>query len=58
MMTLLQGSLLPVGKHLSRVRGTYHPFILLATCAAAFLVSVSAPFWSDTHVLAERTPTA
>lgn len=56
MMTLLQRSLLRVGTHVSRVRDPYHPFIFLATCAAAFLVSVSPPFWSDTHVLAERTP--
>jgi hypothetical protein len=41
---------------MSRARGTYHRFILLAACAAGLLVAVGSPFWFDAHVLAEQTP--
>lgn len=40
---------------MSRARGTYHRFILLAACAAGWLVAVSFPFWFDAHVSAEQT---
>jgi hypothetical protein len=40
---------------MSRARGTYHRFILLAACAAGWLVAVGFPFWFDAHVSAEQT---
>jgi hypothetical protein len=41
---------------MSRVRGTYQRFILLAACAAELLVAVGSPFRFNTHVWAEQTP--
>ena len=41
---------------MSRARGTYYRFILLAACAAGLLVAVGPPFWFDAHVSAEQTP--
>jgi hypothetical protein len=41
---------------MSRARGTYHRFILLAACAAGFLVAGGSFFWFDAHVSAEQTP--
>jgi hypothetical protein len=41
---------------MSRARGTYHRFILLATCAAVLLIAVGSPFWFDAYVSAEQIP--
>ena len=41
---------------MSRARGTYHRFILLAACAAGLLMAVGSPFWVDPLVSAEQTP--
>lgn len=41
---------------MSRVRGTYHRFILLAANAAGLLVAINSPFWFDAYVSAEQTP--
>jgi hypothetical protein len=40
---------------MSRVRGTYHRFILLAACAAGWLMAVGSLFWFEAHVSAEQT---
>lgn len=40
---------------MSRARGTYGWFILLAACAAGLLVAVGSSFWFDAHVSAEQT---